>query len=60
MKNCQLRKRSTYLLLNLAVVDMAVGFTGFWTVYEHGLYCKLSFERVHKNGGNSIQLLVHA
>ena len=41
MKNCQLRKRSTYLLLNLAVVDMAVGFTGFWSVYEHGLYCKL-------------------
>ena len=41
MKNCQLRKRSTYLLLNLGVVDMAVGFTGLWTVYELGLYCKL-------------------
>ena len=41
MKNCQLRKRSTYLILNLAVVDMAVGFTGFWSVYELGLYCKL-------------------
>ena len=41
MKNCQLRKRSTYLILNLAVVDMAVGFTGFWTLYELGLYCKL-------------------
>jgi len=41
MKNRQLRKRSTYLLLNLAVVDMAVGFTGLWTVYELGMYCKL-------------------
>ena len=41
MNNCQLRKRSTYLILNLAVVDMAVGFTGFWSVYELGLYCKL-------------------
>ena len=41
VKNYQLRKRSTYLLLNLAVVDMAVGFTGLWTVYELGLYCKL-------------------
>jgi len=41
MKNYQLRKRSTYLLLNLAVVDMAVGFTGLWTVYELGMYCKL-------------------
>ena len=41
MKNCQLRKRSTYLLLNLAVVDMAVGFTGVWTVYELGMYCKI-------------------
>jgi len=41
MKNCQLRKRSTYLLLNLAVVDMAVGFTGLWSVYELGMYCKL-------------------
>ena len=41
MKNCQLRKRSTYLILNLAVVDMAVGFTGFYTVYELRLYCKL-------------------
>ena len=41
MKNSQLRKRSTYLLLNLAVVDMAVGFTGLWTVYELGMYCKL-------------------
>ena len=41
MKNCQLRRRSTYLLLNLAVVDMAVGFTGLWTVYELGMYCKL-------------------
>ena len=33
MKNSQLRKRSTYLLLKLAVVDMAVGFTGPWTDY---------------------------
>ena len=41
LKNCQLRKRSTYLILNLAVVDMATGFTGFYTVYELGLYCKL-------------------
>jgi len=41
MKNSHLRKRSTYLLLNLAVVDMAVGFTGLWTVYELGMYCKL-------------------
>ena len=41
MKNCQLRKRSTYLVLNLAVVDMLVGCTGLWTVYELGLYCKL-------------------
>ena len=41
MKNCQLRKRSTYLILNLAVVDMVVGCTGLWTVYELGLYCKL-------------------
>ena len=41
VKNYQLRKRSTYLLLNLAVVDMAVGFTGLWTAYELGLYCKL-------------------
>ncbi len=41
MKNCKLRKRSTYLLLNLAVVDMLVGFSGLWTVYELGLYCKL-------------------
>ena len=41
LKNSHLRKRSTYLLLNLAVVDMAVGFTGLWTVYELGLYCKL-------------------
>ena len=41
MKNSQLRKRSTNLLLNLAVVDMAVGFTGLWTVYELGMYCKL-------------------
>lgn len=40
MKNRQLRKRSTYLLLNLAVVDMAVGFTGLFTVYELGMYCK--------------------
>lgn len=41
MKKCKLRKRSTYLLLNLAVVDMLVGFSGLWTVYELGLYCKL-------------------
>ena len=41
MKNCKLRKRSTYLLFNLAVVDMMAGFTGLWTVYELGLYCKL-------------------
>ena len=41
MKNRQLRKRSTYLLLNLAVVDMVVGFTGLFTVYELGMYCKL-------------------
>ena len=41
MKNSQLRKHSTYLLLNLAVVDMAVGFTGLWTVYELGMYCNL-------------------
>ena len=41
MKNSHLRKRSTYLLFNLAVVDMAVGFTGLWTVYELGMYCKL-------------------
>ena len=41
IKNCKLRKRSTYLLLNLAVVDMMVGFSGLWTVYELGLYCKL-------------------
>ena len=41
MKNSQLRKRSTYLLLNLAVVDMAVGFTGLWIVYELVMYCKL-------------------
>ncbi|KAL9974555.1 hypothetical protein ACROYT_G011604 [Oculina patagonica] len=41
MKNCKLRKRSTYLLVNLAVVDMLVGFSGLWTVYELGLYCKL-------------------
>lgn len=40
MKIRQLRKRSTYLLLNLAVVDMAVGFTGIFTVYELGMYCK--------------------
>jgi len=41
MKNSQLRKRSTYLLLNLAVIDMAIGFTGLWTVYELGMYCNL-------------------
>lgn len=41
MKNCNLRKRSTYLLVNLAIVDMLVGLTGPWTVYELGMYCKL-------------------
>lgn len=33
-KNCSLRKRSTYLLVNLAVVDMLVGLVGTFTVYE--------------------------
>ena len=41
MKNRKLLKRSTYLLLNLAIVDMLVGFTGPWTVYEFGMYCEL-------------------
>ena len=40
MKNCNLRKRSTYLLLNLAVVDMLVGFMSSFTVYELGIYCE--------------------
>ena len=41
MKNCNLRKRSTYLLLNLAVVDMLVGFMGSFTVYEFGILFEL-------------------
>ena len=40
-KNYSLRKRSTYLLVNLAVVDMLVGLVGTFTVYELGTYCKL-------------------
>lgn len=39
MKNSSLRKRSTYLLLNLAVTDMLLGFTGTCTVYELGTPC---------------------
>ena len=41
MRNSNLRKRSTYLLINLAVVDMCVGFTGTCTLYELGTYCFL-------------------
>lgn len=41
MKNRKLLKRSTYLILNLAIIDMLLGFTGPWTVYEFGMYCEL-------------------
>ena len=41
MKNRKLLKRSTYLILNLAIIDMLLGFTGPWTVYEFGMYCGL-------------------
>ena len=41
MRNCNLRKRSTYLLINLAVTDMFFGFMGTCTVYELGVYCSL-------------------
>ena len=41
MKNPHLRKRSMYLVLNLAVADMFVGFTGMYTLYELGTYCFL-------------------
>ena len=39
IRNSNLRKRSTYLLINLAVTDMFVGLTGSYTFYELGTYC---------------------
>ena len=39
MRNSNLRKRSTYLLINLAVTDVFVGLTGSYTFYELGTNC---------------------
>ena len=42
IRNRNLRKRSTYLLINLAVIDMLVGgFVVFTTFYPSGVHCNV-------------------
>ncbi|XP_068705278.1 histamine H2 receptor-like [Montipora foliosa] len=48
-RNCNLRKRSTYLMINLAVTDMLVGGVAvFFLFYWFGVFCNVW--RGHLNG----------
>ena len=46
IRNRNLRKRSMYLVINLAVVDMLVGgFAGYTMFYSSGVYCNVFTRR---------------
>ena len=51
MKNQSLRKRSMYLVINLAVADMLVGgFSEIMTFFVMGIRCNFWKDNVHLNG----------
>ena len=57
MRNRNLRKRSTYLVINLAVIDMFVGGVVVYNLlYVPGVYCKL-WHSIEDGTFNFIQVL---
>ena len=59
IKNRELRKRSTYLLINLAVVDMLVGgFDGLNAFTWAGVHCNFWKETVSENWLNYQVMIV--